>query len=72
VGVTRTNSWSLLKKPQIKLWKTAGKYQNVNIMHDGILSLGDFSMMIKIYFAWPKDKKCAPYLRGNMEFPIYY
>jgi hypothetical protein len=52
--------------------------QNSNIRHDGILSIGNFMLMINNHFArfqlpgkFLKTKKCAPYFRGNMEFPIY-
>jgi hypothetical protein len=48
------------------------------IGHDGILSIGNFILVIKnqiLLFQlpgnWPTTKKCAPYFRGNMEFPIY-
>jgi hypothetical protein len=56
-------------------WPTAiirPKSQNSNIRHNGILSLGNFSMMIKIHFARPTTKKCAPYFRGNTELPLYF
>jgi hypothetical protein len=62
-------------------WPTAMirlKSQNYKIGHDGILSIGDFILIIKnniLLFQlpgnWPTTKKCAPYFRGNMEFPIY-
>jgi hypothetical protein len=54
------------------------KSQNYKIGHDGILSIGIFILMIKNHILlfqlpgnWPTTKKCAPYFRGNMEFPIY-
>jgi hypothetical protein len=49
-----------------------------NIKHDGILSIGNFMQMINNHFArfqlpgyLSKTKKCAPYFRGNTQFPIY-
>jgi hypothetical protein len=63
------------------IWPTAmirPKSQNFKIGHDGILSIGNFILMIKnniLLFQLPGNlqttKKCAPYLRGNTEFPIY-
>jgi hypothetical protein len=54
------------------------KSQNFKIGHDGILSIGTFILMIKNHILlfqlpgnWPTTKKCAPYFRGNTEFPIY-
>jgi hypothetical protein len=54
------------------------KSQNFKTGHDGILSIGNFILMIKnniLLFQlpgnWPTTKKCAPYFRGNTEFPIY-
>jgi hypothetical protein len=62
-------------------WVTAKirpKSQNSNIRHDGILSIGNFMLMINNQFArfqlpgnLLKPKKCAPYFRGNTQFPIY-
>jgi hypothetical protein len=62
-------------------WPTAiirPKSQNSNIRHDGILSIGNFMLMINNHlhdFSCPitcqKPKKCAPYFRGNTQFPIY-
>jgi hypothetical protein len=60
-------------------WSTAmirPKSQNFKIGHDGILSIGNLILMIKnhiLLFQLPgtTTKKCAPYFRGNMEFPIY-
>jgi hypothetical protein len=53
--------------------------KNYKIGHDGILSIENFILMIKnqiLLFQlpgnWPTTKKCAPYFRDNMEFPIYY
>jgi hypothetical protein len=55
------------------------KSQNFKIGHDGILSIGNFILMIKnniLLFQLPGNlpttKKCAPYFRGNTEFPIYF
>jgi hypothetical protein len=55
------------------------KSQNFKIGHDGILSIGNFILMIKNHILLfrlpgncPTTKKCAPYFRGNMEFPIYF
>jgi hypothetical protein len=56
------------------------KSQNFKIGRDGILSIGNFMLMIKKSYIlllqlpgnWPIIKKCAPYFRGNMEFPIYF
>jgi hypothetical protein len=55
------------------------KFQNFKIGHDGILSIGNFILMIKnniLLFQLPGNlpttKKCAPYFRGNTEFPIYF
>jgi hypothetical protein len=52
---------------------------NSNIRHDGILSIRNFMLMINNNFArfqlpgnLLKTKKCAPYFRGNTQFPIYY
>jgi hypothetical protein len=52
--------------------------QSPKIGHDGILSIGNFILMIKNHILlfqlpgnWPTTKKCAPYFRGNTEFPIY-
>jgi hypothetical protein len=63
-------------------WPTAmirPKSQNFKIGHDGILSIGNFILMIKNHILlfqlpgnWPTTKKCAPYFRGNTEFPIYF
>jgi hypothetical protein len=63
-------------------WPTAiirPKSQNSNIKHDGILSIGNFMQMINNHFArfqppgnLLKTKKCAPYFRGNTQFPIYF
>jgi hypothetical protein len=53
------------------------KSQNFKIGHDCILSIGNFILMInqillfQLPDKWPTTKKCAPYFRGNMEFPIY-
>jgi hypothetical protein len=54
------------------------KSQNFKIGHDGILSIGNFILMIKNHILlfqlpgnWPTTKNCAPYFRGNTEFPIY-
>jgi hypothetical protein len=54
------------------------KSHNYKIGNDGILSIGNFILVIKnriLLFQlpgnWPTTKKCAPYFRGNMEFPIY-
>jgi hypothetical protein len=54
------------------------KSQNFKIGHDGILSIGNFILMIKNHILvlqlpgnLPTTKKCAPYFRGNTEFPIY-
>jgi hypothetical protein len=54
------------------------KSQNFKIGHDDILSIGNFILMIKNHILlfqlprnWPTTKKCAPYFRGNTEFPIY-
>jgi hypothetical protein len=62
-------------------WPTAmirPKSQYFKIGHDGILSIGNFILMIKINILlfqlpgnWPTTKKCAPYFRGNTQFPIY-
>jgi hypothetical protein len=46
------------------------KSRNSNICQDGILSIGNFMLMINNHFK--KPKKCAPYFRGNMKFPIYF
>jgi hypothetical protein len=55
------------------------KSQISKIGHDGILSIGNFKLMIKNHILifqlpgnWPTTKKCAPYFRGNTEFPIYF
>jgi hypothetical protein len=55
------------------------KSQNFKIGHDGILSIGNFILMIKNHILLfqlsgnrPTTKKCAPYFRGNTEFPIYF
>jgi hypothetical protein len=55
------------------------KVPNSNIRHDGILSIGNFMLIINNHFTLfqlpgnlLKTKKCAPYFRGNMEFPIYF
>jgi hypothetical protein len=55
------------------------KSQKFKIGHDGILSNGNFILIIKnnIFLFqlpgnWPTTKKCAPYFRGNTEFPIYF
>jgi hypothetical protein len=44
-----------------------------------VLSIGNFMLMIKNHFArfqlpgnLLKTKKCAPYFRGNTQFPIYW
>jgi hypothetical protein len=54
------------------------KSRNSNIKHDGILSIGYCMLMITNHFArfqlpgiLSKTKKCAPYFRGNTQFPIY-
>jgi hypothetical protein len=62
-------------------WPTAmiwPKSQNYKIGHDCILSIGNFILVIKNHILLfqlpgncPTTKKCAPYFRGNMEFPIY-
>jgi hypothetical protein len=61
-------------------WPTAimrPKSQNSNIRHDGILSVGNFMLMINNHFTLfqlpgilLKTKKCASYFRGNTQFPI--
>jgi hypothetical protein len=55
------------------------KVQNSNIRHDGILSIGNFMLMINNHFAQfqlpgslLKTKKCASYFRGNTQFPIFF
>jgi hypothetical protein len=63
-------------------WPTAMirlKSQNYEIGHDGILSIGNFILVIKNHILlfqlpgnWPTTKKCAPYFRGNTEFPINF
>jgi hypothetical protein len=62
-------------------WPTAmirPKSQNFKIGHDGSLSIGNFILMIKNHIlifqlpgTRPTTKKCAPFFRGNTEFPIY-
>jgi hypothetical protein len=53
--------------------------QNFKIGHDGILSIGNFILMLKNHILifqlpgnWPTTKKCAPFFRGNTEFSIYF
>jgi hypothetical protein len=63
-------------------WPTAiirPKSLKFKIGHDGILPIGNFILMIKNHILLfqlpgncPTTKKCAPYFRGNTEFPIYY
>jgi hypothetical protein len=55
------------------------KSQNYKIGHDGILSIGNFILVIKnniLLFQlpgnWPTTKKCASYFRGNMEFSYLF
>jgi hypothetical protein len=55
------------------------KSQNIKKGHDGILSIGNIILIIKnqiLLFQlpgnWPTTKKCAPYFRGDTEFPIYF
>jgi hypothetical protein len=59
------------------------KSQTFNIGHDGIPSMGNFMLVSKNKIAlqifdlscpvnMSTTKKCAPYFRGNMEFPIYF
>jgi hypothetical protein len=57
----------------------SSKSQFFNIRHDGILSIRNFMLMINNHFAifqlpgnLLKTKKCAPYFRGNTQFPIYF
>jgi hypothetical protein len=51
------------------------KSLNFKIGHDGILSIGNFMLIILLLQLpgnWTTTKKCAPYFRGNTEFPIYF
>jgi hypothetical protein len=66
--------WDLAQWPKAKI---RPKSQNSNTRHDGILSTGNFMLMLNNHFAWfqlPGNllKNCAPYFRGNTQFPIYW
>jgi hypothetical protein len=78
--------WWKTREPQfwdLVQWSTAiirPKSRNSNIRHDGILLIGNFMLMINNHFARfqlpgnlsKTKKKCAPYFRGNTQFPIYF
>jgi hypothetical protein len=68
--------WNLVQWLTAIIWP---KSRNSNIRHDGILSIGNFMLMINNHFTrfqlpgnLLKTKKCAPYFRGNTQFPIYW
>jgi hypothetical protein len=53
------------------------KSQKLKKGHGIILSIGIFIdknhiLLLQLPGNWPTTKKCAPYFRGNMEFPIYF
>jgi hypothetical protein len=69
---------SILRLSPMAHGHNPAKVPNSNIRHDGILSIGNFMLMINNHFTLfqlpgnlLKTKKCALYFRGNMEFPIY-
>jgi hypothetical protein len=72
------NTWES-RFSDLAQWPTAkirSKSQNSNTRHEGILSIGNFMLMLNNHFAWFQLpgyllKKCAPYFRGNTQFPIY-
>jgi hypothetical protein len=70
---------SILRLVPIAHGHNPAKVPKFNIRHDGILSIGNFMQMINNHFArfqlpgsLLKTKKCAPYFRGNTQFPIYH
>jgi hypothetical protein len=57
-------------------WPWSGQSPKIQVWHDGALSirkliLNKAQLIISLFVNWRKTKKCAPYFRGNMEFPIY-
>jgi hypothetical protein len=52
------------------------KSQNTSMRHDGAISIRNLvrnkaQLIISLFINRPTTKKCAPYFRGNMEFPFY-
>jgi hypothetical protein len=48
----------------------------IQVCYDGALSirnliLNKVQLIISLFVNWRTTKKCAPYIRGNTEFPIY-
>jgi hypothetical protein len=65
------------------IWPSSQNFNLGHEGHDGTLLIENFILMIKKYIAlqifdctcpvnWSTTRKCAPWFRGNMEFPIYW
>jgi hypothetical protein len=57
-------------------WSWSGQSPKIQVCHDGALSirkliLNKAQLIISLFVNWRTTKKCAPYFRGNMEFPFY-
>jgi hypothetical protein len=57
-------------------WPWSGQSPKIQVSHDGALSirkliLNKAQLIMSLFVIWRTTKKCAPYFRGNTEFPIY-
>jgi hypothetical protein len=57
-------------------WPWSGQSPKIQVCNDGALSirkliLNKVQLIISLFLNWRTTKKCAPYFRGNTEFPIY-
>jgi hypothetical protein len=70
-----TPIWNLYS-PWVQ-WPWSDQSPKIQVCHDGALSirkliLNKAQLIISLFFNWWTTKKCAPYFRGNTEFPIYF
>jgi hypothetical protein len=58
-------------------WPWSKQSPKIQVCHDGTLTirkliLNKAQLIISLFVNWLITKKCAPYFRGNTEFPIYF